>query len=38
MKKISGIDRIIDTGPTVMSVTSDTSCTVIMQKMVGKNL
>lgn len=29
----AGIDRIIDMGRTVMSVTGDTSCAVVMQKM-----
>ena len=31
----AGIDRIIDMGRTVMSVTGDASCAVIMQKSVG---
>ena len=34
----AGIDRIIDMGRTVMSVTGDASCAVVMQKMVGKKL
>ena len=34
----AGIDRIIDMGRTVMSVTGDASCAVVMQRMVGKNL
>jgi Na+/H+-dicarboxylate symporter len=29
----AGIDRIIDMGRTVMSVTGDASCAVVMQKM-----
>ena len=33
-----GIDRIIDMGRTVMSVTGDASCAVVMQRMVGKKL
>ena len=32
----AGIDRIIDMGRTVMSVTGDASCAVVMQKSVGK--
>lgn len=34
----AGIDRLIDMGRTVMSVTGDASCAVVMQKMVGKKL
>ncbi len=34
----AGIDRLIDMGRTVMSVTGDASCAVVMQRMVGKNL
>ena len=34
----AGIDRIIDMGRTVMSVTGDASCAVVMQRMVGKKL
>lgn len=34
----AGIDRIIDMGRTVMSVTGDASCAVVMQKSVGKPL
>lgn len=33
---VSGIDRIIDMGRTVMSATSDTSCAVVMQRIVGE--
>lgn len=33
----AGIDRIIDMGRTVMSVTGDASCAVVMQKILGKN-
>ena len=32
----AGIDRIIDMGRTVMSVTGDASCAIVMQKSVGK--
>lgn len=32
----AGIDRIIDMGRTVMSVTGDASCAVVMQKHLGK--
>ena len=32
----AGIDRIIDMGRTVMSVTGDASCAIVMQKAVGK--
>ena len=35
---IAGIDRIIDMGRTVMSVTGDASCAVVMQRIVGKKL
>ena len=34
----AGIDRIIDMGRTVMSVTGDASCAVVMQRIVGKKL
>ena len=34
----AGIDRIIDMGRTVMSVTGDASCAVVMQRMVEKKL
>ncbi|MBR4146626.1 MAG: dicarboxylate/amino acid:cation symporter [Bacteroidales bacterium] len=34
----AGIDRIIDMGRTVMSVTGDASCAVVMQRFLGKNL
>ena len=34
----AGIDRIIDMGRTVMSITGDASCAVVMQRMVGKKL
>ena len=34
----AGIDRLIDMGRTVMSVTGDASCAVVMQRMVGKKL
>ena len=34
----AGIDRIIDMGRTVMSVTGDASCAVVMQRMVGNKL
>lgn len=34
--KPAGIDRIIDMGRTVMSVTGDASCAVVMQKSVIK--
>ena len=34
----AGIDRIIDMGRTVMSVTGDASCAVVMQRLTGKNL
>lgn len=34
----AGIDRIIDMGRTVMSVTGDASCAVVMQNIVGKKL
>ncbi len=34
----AGIDRIIDMGRTVMSVTGDASCAVVMQRMVGTKL
>jgi len=33
----SGIDRIIDMGRTVMSVTGDASCAVVMQKTIGSS-
>lgn len=34
----AGIDRIIDMGRTVMSVTGDASCAVVMQRRVGEKL
>jgi len=34
----AGIDRIIDMGRTVMSVTGDASCAVVMQQLVGKKI
>ena len=34
----AGIDRLIDMGRTVMSITGDASCAVVMQRMVGKKL
>jgi len=34
----AGIDRIIDMGRTVMSITGDASCAVVMQRLVGKKL
>lgn len=34
----AGIDRIIDMGRTVMSVTGDASCAVVMQKRVGDKI
>ncbi len=34
----AGIDRIIDMGRTVMSVTGDASCAVVMQKIMGKKM
>lgn len=34
----AGIDRIIDMGRTVMSVTGDASCAIVMQRFVGKRL
>ena len=34
----AGIDRIIDMGRTVMSITGDASCAVVMQRMVGKKM
>ena len=34
----AGIDRIIDMGRTVMSVTGDASCAIVMQKRVGDKL
>jgi len=34
----AGIDRIIDMGRTVMSVTGDASCAVVMQRFLGKKL
>ena len=34
----AGIDRIIDMGRTVMSVTGDASCAVVMQRIVGKKM
>lgn len=33
----AGIDRIIDMGRTVMSITGDASCAVVMQRQIGKN-
>ncbi|MBO4659680.1 MAG: cation:dicarboxylase symporter family transporter [Prevotella sp.] len=36
MAVAAGIDRIIDMGRTVMSVTGDASCAVVMQKSVGQ--
>ena len=32
----AGIDRLIDMGRTVMSITGDASCAVVMQRIVGK--
>ena len=34
----AGIDRIIDMGRTVMSITGDASCAVVMQRIVGRKL
>jgi len=34
----AGIDRIIDMGRTVMSITGDASCAVVMQRLLGKKL
>ncbi|MBO7091020.1 MAG: cation:dicarboxylase symporter family transporter, partial [Victivallales bacterium] len=34
----AGIDRIIDMGRTVMSVTGDVSCAIVMQRIVGNKL
>ena len=34
----AGIDRIIDMGRTVMSITGDASCAVVMQRLLGKRL
>lgn len=34
----AGIDRLIDMGRTVMSVTDDASCAVVMQRIAGKKL
>ena len=34
----AGIDRIIDMGRTVMSVTGDASCAIVMQKQIGKKI
>lgn len=34
----AGIDRIIDMGRTVMSITGDASCAVIMQRHIGKKI
>lgn len=34
----AGIDRIIDMGRTVMSVTGDASCAIVMQKQVGDKI
>ena len=34
----AGIDRIIDMGRTVMSVTGDASCAILMQRIVGNKL
>ena len=34
----AGIDRLIDMGRTVMSVTGDASCAVVMQKVMGKKM
>ena len=34
----AGIDRLIDMGRTVMSITGDASCAVVMQKFLGKNI
>lgn len=34
----AGIDRIIDMGRTVMSVTGDASCAIVMQRIVGDKL
>ena len=33
----AGIDRLIDMGRTVMSVTGDASCAVVMQKLLERN-
>ncbi|MBQ3580006.1 MAG: dicarboxylate/amino acid:cation symporter [Bacteroidales bacterium] len=33
----AGIDRIIDMGRTVMSITGDASCAVVMQRLIGRN-
>jgi Na+/H+-dicarboxylate symporter len=34
----AGIDRIIDMGRTVMSITGDASCAIVMQKQVGDKI
>ena len=34
----AGIDRLIDMGRTVMSVTGDASCAVVMQKTIGETI
>jgi Na+/H+-dicarboxylate symporter len=34
----AGIDRIIDMGRTVMSITGDASCAVVMQRVIGKKM
>lgn len=34
----AGIDRIVDMGRTVMSITGDASCAIVMQKITGKEL
>ena len=34
----AGIDRLIDMGRTVMSITGDASCAVVMQRFLGKNI
>lgn len=34
----AGIDRIIDMGRTVMSVTGDASCSIVMQRLMGNKL
>ena len=34
----AGIDRIIDMGRTVMSITGDASCAIVMQRIVGNKL
>ena len=34
----AGIDRIIDMGRTVMSITGDASCAIVMQRLVGQKM